>query len=155
MQVLVVVDGRKMRPTGVLSNPRAPAVCARVFDSGGPPRPSPVPFAPRAFRNCAATSFLGTPPRAAFSFSRLAEPDRHYCRERGLARGRFSIDGVYVGGRPRTGRGASYLALPRARVKETAAALPSLAGTTYSSHGSTKDRPYGPSCIARHCGYSR
>src|SRR5215469_13541903 len=95
----------------LFNNPRAPSAYATACDSGEPPRPFPAPAAPRVSRNCAAASFLGTPLRVAFSFSGLAEPDRHCCRERGLARGPFSFDGQ--------GWLGPYLALLRAAVKLT------------------------------------
>src|SRR5207302_1694229 len=71
----------------------APSACAGACDSGAPPRPSRGRAAPRASRSCAAISFPGTPLRAAFSSSRLAEPGRRCCRERGLARALLSISG--------------------------------------------------------------
>jgi len=98
LQVIVAIPGAKWRPIGMLSSLHAPSACATACDSGGLPRLFPAPGALRASRNCAAASFLGTPLRVAFSSSRLAEPDRHCCRERGLARGRFSIDRGARGG---------------------------------------------------------
>jgi hypothetical protein len=83
-----------------LSNPRAPCACATACGSAEPPRPFPAPVAPRVSRNCAEASFLGIPPRAASSSSRLSTPDRRCCRERGLARGRFSEVGRELRGPP-------------------------------------------------------
>src|SRR6266481_5945367 len=84
-------NSRLFRPSGRrapgLRSLRAPSACATACDNGGPPRLFPVRAAPRASRNCGEASFLERPPRVAFSSSRLAEPDRRCCRERGLARG--------------------------------------------------------------------
>src|SRR5215471_9580750 len=94
----------------MLSSPRAPSACAKACDSDEPLRPSPGPAAPRVSRSCAAASFLGTPLRVAFSSSRLVKPDRHYCRERGLARGLFSIAEYTFRRAPVAVRVAQYLA---------------------------------------------
>src|ERR1700737_429083 len=74
-------------PPAGLRTLRAPSACATACDNGGRPRPFLAHAAPRGSRNCDAASFLERPPRVAFSFSRLAEPGRRCCRERGLARG--------------------------------------------------------------------
>src|SRR6516225_1906738 len=111
MQVSVAVAAATRRPEYILNSPRAPSACAGACDSVGLPRLFPAPAVPKASRNCAAASFLEIRPRVAFSSSRLAEPDRHYYRERGLARGRFSIDGMRLGTDCATVRIRSYLAL--------------------------------------------
>src|SRR4029077_13117529 len=96
MPAEVAVSRYGPRPAG-LSSPRAPSACATVCDGGGRLRPVRGLAVLKVSRNSAAASSLGTHPRAAFSFSRLAEPDRRCCRERGLARGRLLPERMHKG----------------------------------------------------------